>query len=162
MNGIQFSGTVLITWYRIGALAGGVGGGDPPIAAASCACKNASFSRDASMPRFGSPVASGMVASIPHTMFATSSRNNITSSVGALLKIEATVGGRTRLVSAAAPALFTTSTVNMLHRCQFASAPLPAAAIQKRSLNVLVTTRPLVVAIAPEGSVYGTINQSFA
>jgi hypothetical protein len=49
--------------------------------------------------------------------------------------------------------------VNMLQRCQFASAPLPAAWIQKRSLNTLVTTNPSMVATAPEGRVNGMTNQ---
>ena len=55
-----------------------------------------------------------------------------------------------------------TFTVNMLQRCQASSAPLPAAVSQNRSPKVFCTTNPLMVAMAPAGSVYGMTNQSLA
>ena len=49
----------------------------------------------------------------------------------------------------------------MLQRCQASFGPWPAASIQKRSPNMLVTARPRTEAIDPAGTVNGTMNQSF-
>src|SRR5215472_1909930 len=92
-------------------------------------------------------------------MFAISSRTSQTSSAGGLCCTFGTVGSSTRLVSAGPPS--STLTVNMLQCCQAWSAALPAALIQNRSPNVFCTTKPLMLAMEPDGSVYGITNQSF-
>jgi hypothetical protein len=67
MNGIQFSGTVLITPYRIEHSPAAAAAADRRAGsrAAAAGTPKSKVCRAASMPRFGSPVASGIVVSMP-------------------------------------------------------------------------------------------------
>src|SRR5215472_7615914 len=157
MNGIQFSGTVVITSYLTTEPSGDDWPPGPTCGISPC--RYARVCLAVSRPGLLSPLASGTVFSIPHTMSATSSRTSQTSSAGGPCCTFDTVGSSTRLVSAGPPP--STLTVNMLQCCQAWSAALPAALIQNRSPKVFCTTNPLTVAMEPDGSVYGITNQSF-
>src|ERR1041385_2547622 len=153
MNGIQCSGTEVISEYFIFASFSSDLGTAGGTAAWYFACNSKATSR----PGRENPSGSCTTVSIPQTMLETSSRRQTTDSTGALSNAAWVAAGRNNR-SSTAP--FEVSR-NIRQLCTGSEA-VTAGSIQNRSSKTFLTASPIISVRDPNGKSIGSKNQSLA